>query len=287
MTQKRAAVVGSPIAHSISPALHQAAYDELGLPDWSYDRIEQDIESFSSWFPTLDESWRGLSVTMPLKQAVIPLLDRLSPSAEQTGAVNTVTWVDEGEGRTSVGDNTDVHGIVEALLEGGLERIETACVLGAGATARSAVTALSRLGVERITVRARSQARSQAAVDLAESLGVGVAWVPLRRLDLLGGADAVVSVLPFGVADALAESLRDGGLEANPFSGMAGVLLDVVYQSWPTALGSAWEAAGGRAIGGFEMLLYQAAAQVQLMTGMEPPINAMRTAGLAALRRPS
>jgi shikimate dehydrogenase len=145
------------------------------------------------------------------------------------------------------------------------------------------VVALSHLGADRITLLARSRARSRSALNLATSLGLSAAYVPLRRLDLLGGADAVVSALPFGVGDELAASLRDGGLDGNAFSGMAGVLLDVVHQSWPTPLGSAWEAAGGTAVSGFEMLLHQAAAQVQLMTGLEAPIDAMRKAGLAAL----
>lgn len=276
-------MLGSPISHSLSPALHQAAYDELGLHDWAYERIEKDAESFPAWFADLDDSWRGLSLTMPLKAVVIGLIERLSPSASTTGAVNTVTWVDDGAGRRAVGDNTDVHGIVQAMLSAGLDRVHSACVLGAGATARSSVVALSQLGAERVTVLARSRSRAQSAIDLAAGLGITAAYVPMRRLDLLGGADAVISALPQGAADSLAESLRDGGLDGNPFSGTAGVLLDVVYQSWPTPLGQAWNAAGGVAVSGFEMLLHQAAAQVQLMTGLEPPIEPMRKAGLAAL----
>lgn len=283
MTPNRAAVLGSPISHSISPALHSAAYHELGLLDWTYEPIEKDASSFPPWFRSLDTSWRGLSLTMPLKEVGMRLVNRLSPSATATGAVNTVTWVDEGTSRRAVGDNTDVHGIVAALQAAGLERVETACVLGGGATARSSVAALAQLGAERITVLARSRTRSGPALELAGSLGVTAVYAPLRRMDLLGGADAVVSALPFGVGDRLAESLRGGGLDGNPFTDMAGVLLDVVYHAWPTPLGWAWESAGGTAVGGFEMLLHQAAAQVQLMTGMEPPIEAMRAAGLAAV----
>jgi shikimate dehydrogenase len=282
-TQNRAAVLGSPISHSISPALHQAAYDELGLIDWTYERLERDEFTFPGWFRQLGDEWRGLSLTMPLKEVAAGLADRLSPSASTTGAANTITWVDDGSGRTAVGDNTDVHGIVEALRAAGTDRIHAACVLGAGATARSAVAALGQLGAERITLLARSQERSRQALDLAAAAGIDAAWAPLHRLDLLGGADAVVSALPIGAADLLAQSLRDGGLDGNPFSGEAGILLDVVYLAWPTPLGGAWEAAGGLAVSGFDMLLHQAAAQVRLMTGLEPPIEAMRKAGLTAL----
>ncbi len=279
-------MLGSPISHSLSPALHQAAYHELGLSDWSYDRIELDAESFPGWFAGLDESWRGLSLTMPLKEVASGLVDRCSPAATATGAVNTVTWVDDSYGqRRSMGDNTDVHGIVQALSSAGLGRSQTACVLGSGATARSAVAALAQLGTERITLLARSPERTQPALDLAASLGVSAAHASLGRLDLLGGADVVISALPVGAADPFAQGLREGGLDANAFTDRAGILLDVVYQPWPTALGSAWESSGGLAIGGFEMLLHQAAAQVQLMTGREAPIEVMRKAGLAALQR--
>ena len=278
MTLNRAAVLGSPISHSLSPALHRAAYAELGLDDWSYEAIEHDAESFPAWFAGLDESWRGLSLTMPLKDVAAQLADRLSPSAELTGAVNTITWVEQGSRRTAVGDNTDVHGVVAALQSAGVQKAETACVLGAGATARSAVVALSQLGVQRVTLLSRSRERTGSVLDLAAGLGLTAVYAPLRRLDLLSGADVVIAALPFGVADRFAASLRDGGLDFDPFAGTAGVLLDVVYQSWPTPLGAAWQSAGGVPVSGLEMLLHQAAAQVQLMTGLEPPIDAMRAA---------
>jgi shikimate dehydrogenase len=278
----RAAVLGSPIGHSISPQLHQAAYAALGLTGWSYERIELDDAAFPAWFAELDPSqWRGLSLTMPLKEVALPLMTRLSPSALATGAINTVTWADDQQ--TTIGDNTDVHGIVEAFRTTGLERADTACVLGAGATARSAVSALAQLGTEQVTVLARSQQRAQTALDLASSLGLTAAYAPLRRMDLLGGADVVVCALPFGVADDLAASLRAGGVGGNPFTDTSGVLLDVVYRAWPTPLAAAWSDTGGRAVSGFEMLLHQAAAQVLLMTGHEAPIDAMRAAGEAAL----
>jgi shikimate dehydrogenase len=280
----RAAVLGSPIEHSISPQLHQAAYAELGLTGATYERIELDDAAFPAWFAGLDPSqWLGLSLTMPLKEVALPLMGRLSPSAVATGAVNTVTWAHD-EQRTPVGDNTDVRGIVEAFHSAGLTQVGTACVLGAGATARSAVSALAQLGTEHVTVLARSPERAATAIGLASSLGLNAAYAPLRRIDLLGGADAIISALPFGVADELAAAVRDGGVGGDPFAGIAGVLLDVVYRDWPTPLASAWADSGGQSVSGFEMLLHQAAAQVLLMTGHEAPLEAMRAAGTAALQ---
>jgi shikimate dehydrogenase len=264
----RAAVLGSPIAHSLSPVLHRAAYAELGL-DWEYSAIECSEAEFPEWFAALDEGWAGLSLTMPLKQVVIPLLDRVTPLAASAGAVNTVTFADDAR----VGDNTDVHGIVEALHEGGADRPKRALVLGAGATARSAVVALGRLGVAELAVLSRSRDRAADVLALAADTGLSARWEPL---DTFGrsDADAVVCTLPGGAADALADDLPSP----------PGMLLDVAYHPWPTRLARAWRDAGGVAVGGFSMLLHQAARQVTLMTGLDAPLEAMRAAGVGELR---
>jgi shikimate dehydrogenase len=272
----RAAVLGHPIAHSLSPVLHAAAYAELGLSEWCYEAVDCTEAGFATWFSGLGEEWRGLSLTMPLKRVVIPLLDEVSPLALAVDAVNTVTWDDASR---TIGDNTDVHGIVEALRSAGVEKVGTACILGAGATACSAVAALAELGCTELVLQARSAARSAQALAVAERFGVRATVGDLAELAVPLAAELVVTTLPGEAAASWATQLRTHG-SGRP----VGVLLDVTYHPWPTASASAWTAAGGVAVGGFEMLLQQAAAQVTLMTGLVAPIEAMRAAGERALR---
>ena len=245
-------MIGHPVAHSLSPTLHRAAYTALGLR-WSYDAIDVTTEQLPAFLRQIGPDWAGLSVTMPLKRAVLPLLDRVSALATSVGVVNTVTFSDDG----ASGDNTDVHGIVAALRSAGVSRVGTGAVLGGGATAASTLAALVELGCTAPVVHARSAER-------AARLGV-----PILTLDdhSWSRADVVVSTLPAGAADELEVPAR-----------VPGVLLDVAYDPWPSRLASAWTAAGGVAVDGFEMLLHQAAAQVELMTGHEAPVAAMRAA---------
>jgi shikimate dehydrogenase len=276
----RAAVVGSPVAHSLSPVLHTAAYRELGLTDWRYGAVDCGEAAFEGWFAGLGPQWRGLSLTMPVKRVVLPLLARISPLARAVGAVNTVTWDD---GRRPAGDNTDVHGIVEALRSAGLDRVAdrggSACVLGAGATAASAVAALAELGCAEVVLLVRSPDRAGAATAVAGRLGVRVVLDALDQVRRPLAADVVISTLPAEAATGWAQALT----RTRAGRGPAGVLLDVTYHPWPTPAVEAWTAAGGIAVGGFEMLLHQAAAQVTLMTGCPAPIGAMRIAGEKAL----
>ena len=271
---RRAAVLGSPIGHSLSPALHQAAYAALGLSDWTYDAIELDEPGFVPWFRTLGPEWSGLSLTMPLKRVVVPLLDRVTDSAALVGAVNTVTW----SARGAVGSNTDVYGIVQALRSTGLSSATTACVVGAGATAASAVAALAELGCKRLVVLARSAERAGQPLEVAEKLGLKAEVAALDAWDPVVAADAVVLTLPGGAAGEWA-----GGLRPHLAGRPAGVVLDVSYHPWPTQAASLWTESGGVAVGGFEMLLHQAAEQVRLMTGRPAPLPEMRTAGERAL----
>lgn len=287
---RRAAVLGHPVAHSLSPVLHRAAYAALGLDDWRYDAVDVTEDALPGFVRGLDGSWAGLSLTMPLKQAVLPLLDHVEPLAEVVGAVNTVLVQGHAGGRPVLtGANTDVHGIVRALREGvggtagaagtgmDLPPRPTAAVLGAGATAASALAALAELGCTSPVVHARSLARSGGLVRAAHRMGVTPRFAALDGAGAeLARADLLVSTLPAHAADPLAEALGAGGP-------IRGVLLDVVYEPRPTALAQAWEAGGGVAVGGERMLLHQAAEQVRLMTGRPGPLADMERALTARL----
>ena len=269
--RNRAAVLGSPIAHSLSPVLHRAAYRALGLDDWHYDRFECDETGLAAFLEGLDASWRGLSLTMPLKRAVLPLLDTVTPLAEQVGGANTVVLRDGARH----GDNTDVYGIVAALREAGVTAPGSAAIIGGGATAASAVAALRELGLDKAVIWVREVARAGGVLAAAKRLGVAIEVRTLDRFD--PDAELVISTLPAGAADPLAPRLA--GVPA---------VLDVVYAPWPTALARAVAARGGTVVGGLAMLLHQAVRQVELMTGRaDVPVEAMRAAGEAELARRS
>lgn len=264
-------MLGSPIAHSLSPVLHRAAYAELGLTDWSYDRFEVGEAALPAFLAGLDASWAGLSLTMPLKRAVIPLLDGVSDTAASVEAVNTVVLT--GDGRR-LGDNTDIPGMIAALRERGVATVESAAVLGAGATASSALAALARLCTGPVTAYVRSAARAEEMRGWGERLGVDV-----RTADWADAAEAlraplVVATTPEGSTDALAAAVPEA----------PGTLFDVLYEPWPTRLAAAWSARGGAVVGGLDLLVHQAVLQVEQMTGRTPaPLAAMRRAGEQAL----
>lgn len=268
---RRAAVLGAPIAHSLSPALHLAAYAELGLDGWRYDRFEVDEDGLARFLDGLGPEWAGLSLTMPLKRAVLPLLDEISPAADAVRAVNTLIF--DRDGRRT-GDNTDIPGMTAALAERGVRRVDHATVLGAGATASSALAALSRICTGEITVCVRSEARAAEMRRWGERLRV-----PLRTADWADAPEAltaplVVATTPAGATDALVHAVP----------GAAGTLFDVLYEPWPTPLAAAWAGRGGAVVGGLDLLVHQAVLQVEQMTGASPvPVAAMRKAGEAAL----
>ncbi|MDX3077201.1 shikimate dehydrogenase [Streptomyces sp. MI02-7b] len=273
---KRAAVLGSPIAHSLSPVLHRAAYAELGLDDWTYDRFDVGEQALPGFLTELGQGggrWAGLSLTMPLKRAVIPLLDGITDTAASVEAVNTVVFAEDGR-RT--GDNTDIPGMAAALRERGVERVAAAAVLGAGATASSALAALAQICDGEVTAYVRSTARAAEMRHWGERLGVPVrtaAWEDAHRAF---DAPLVVATTPAGATDALAAAVPRA----------PGTLFDVLYDPWPTALAAAWSARGGALVGGLDLLVHQAVLQVELMTGRRPaPLAAMRAAGEAALHR--
>jgi shikimate dehydrogenase len=268
---RRAAVLGSPIAHSLSPVLHRAAYRELGLDDWSYDRFDIDELALPGFVGGLDASWAGLSLTMPLKRAVIPLLDEITDTAAGVEAVNTVVLTEDGR---RVGDNTDIPGMVAALRERGVEKVGEAAVLGAGATASSALAALARICSGPVTAYVRSEARAEEMRGWGERLGVDVRTAAWDDAAEAFAAPLVVATTPAGTTDTLAASVPD----------RPGTLFDVLYDPWPTRLAAAWSARGGKVVGGLDLLVHQAVLQVEQMTGRTPgPLAAMRAAGEAAL----
>jgi shikimate dehydrogenase len=266
--RRRAAVLGHPIGHSKSPALHGAAYAALGIDMeyGSFDLTEAQLPAFASRVRG-EPGWRGLSVTMPLKAAFVPLVDRLDGLAAELGVLNTVVVEDGLANPVLVGHNTDVAGIVESFRHAGLGRVRHPVVVGAGNTALAAVAALSQLGAERVGFLVRDAARAGEAAALAERLGLAVSLAPIEGgAARLAAADAVVSTLPPRAADSLAAELA--GLPATN-DGAPRVLLDVAYDPWPSRLGQAWAERGGVVLHGLEMLVYQAVEQIVLFTGRE------------------
>ncbi|TQL47962.1 shikimate dehydrogenase [Homoserinimonas aerilata] len=247
--EARLAVLGSPIAHSKSPTMHSAAYAVLGLP-WSYERFEMTGDRLPEFLDGLGSEWRGLSLTMPVKRDVLPLLDEPDERVLLTGAANTLLF-DGGRRR---GFNTDVYGITAAFERAGVVEIDHAQVLGGGATAASAIVAAAHLGARRVTLSVRSPQRSLGLVDLGERLGLRIHIEPLGEHPS-ERPDAVISTLPNGAEAALH---FDDAVRADS------VLFDVGYEPWPTALAAHWEEAGGRVISGLEMLVFQALLQVRI-----------------------
>ena len=261
---RRCAVLGSPISHSLSPLLHRAAYEALGLA-WAYDAIEMDEAALPAFLDGLGSEWRGLSLTMPLKRAVLPLLDAAGELVHQTGAANTLL-LEDGRRR---GENTDVPGIVDALAQHGVVTAGSALVLGGGATAAAALAALREIGVRAVVVAVREPARTGYIVAAAGRLGVSLTVLSTRDLAAaLAPTEVVVSTVPAAAAAGLAPLLAQ----------RCRVVLDVVYDPWPTPLLRTAAGHGRVAVSGLDLLLHQAAAQDQLRTGRPAPLTAMRDA---------
>ena len=282
MTGHRAAVLGSPIGHSLSPALHHAAYRALGLSSWSYGAHEVDVAGLPRFVGELGPQWAGLSLTMPLKEAAFEVASEVSTLAREVGAINTLVRRPQGGWR---GDNTDVYGVSQALREAGCVHVASSVVLGSGATARSVVAALATLGCAKVTFAVRATARPE-TLEQARRAGLEVAVVDLGQVaDVLADTPLVVSTLPADAlpADAVsADAIRAAELHPGSRRG-SHLLLDVVYAGWPTPLAQAFDDAGAAVVSGLEILVHQAAEQVHLMTGLRPPLEQMRAAGLAAI----
>ncbi|MEU2622815.1 shikimate dehydrogenase [Streptomyces sp. NPDC007157] len=268
---RRAAVLGKPIAHSLSPVLHRAAYDELGLTGWSYERFEVDETRLPGFLGQLGPEWAGLSLTMPLKRAVIPLVDEISETAASVDAVNTVVFTEDGR---RFGDNTDIPGMVAALREHGIEQVDSAAILGAGATASSALAALARICTGEVVAYVRSEERSAEMRHWGERLDVEVRTADWGDAEQALHAPLVIATTPAGTTDALAAAVPE-----RPTT-----LFDVLYHPWPTALAARWSMFGGAVVSGLDLLVHQAVLQVEQMTGRAPaPLDAMRRAGEKAL----
>jgi shikimate dehydrogenase len=266
----RCAVLGSPIAHSLSPTLHRAAYRELGL-DWDYLAFDVTEERLADFWADLTPDWRGLSLTMPLKREVIGFCDRVESLGAMLSSINTVVFGADG---TSAGHNTDVVGFVRALKHAAVRRLSSAVVIGGGATAASALAAVAQLGAARVTVLVRTPERAAPLRDLGPALGLEVEVVGFAHADGIATADALISTIPVEGQPAVAEAVAR----------LAPVVFDVIYHPAETPLLEAAQRAGRTVIPGFELLLHQAARQVELMTQTRlAPLDAMRSAGLAAL----
>lgn len=252
MPDVRLAVWGDPIAHSKSPAMHAAAYAVLGL-DWEYGRRRVTEAEFDDAVRGLDDTWLGLSLTMPLKDVAFRIADVHDAHARLTGVVNTLSL-----GGTIAGFNTDVGGIVDALSENGIRSADRVRLLGAGATAASALVAVADMGATRVDVRARRPERAAGLVALGEKLGLSVS---VDSFEAGGGAvDLTIATLPGGAAlpDEIVRPLADNG----------GALFDVAYAPWPSALAQVWS--DTPTISGLGMLLHQAVRQIRVFVHGDP-----------------
>ncbi|WP_309075511.1 shikimate dehydrogenase [Paenarthrobacter sp.] len=262
---RRAAVLGHPISHSKSPALHSAAYAKLGV-DIAYSAIDVTVEQLPSFMDSLrgDDAWCGLSVTMPLKSAMVKEVDEVRGAGAHLGVINTVVFEhDDGQVRR-VGYNTDVAGIVEAVRYAGVVAAPHAAILGGGGTSAAAIAAVHELGARHVDVFVRDAGRAGDAEAAAAAVGISLAVRPLTEAaTAVAGTDLVISTFPPRAADSLAEELA-----ALPGTG-AGVLLDVAYDPWPSRLAEVWHGHGGAVVPGLEMLLYQAAEQIRRFSGCD------------------
>jgi shikimate dehydrogenase len=264
----RAAVLGKPVAHSLSPVIHNAGYAAAGLTGWAYTAIECAETELADLVGGLGPEWAGLSLTMPLKEVALRVADEVSPVAAAIGAANTLVRDEHGW----AAENTDAPGIVDALTSAGLVAADHVAVLGAGGTARAAVAAARDLGA-RVTVYARRAEAAAALEPVADALGVELASASWADSACCTDADVVISTVPRGGADELAEVIK-----WRP----SVVLFDALYDPWPTPLAAAATRAGCRVVSGLDLLLTQAVHQFDLFTGVPAPVDAMRAALVAA-----
>ena len=265
---RQCAVLGSPIEHSLSPVLHRAAYAELGL-GWQYSAVDVEERELPRFLRSLDASWRGLSLTMPLKRTVMPFLDDLDPWARVSGAANTVVI---GDGRLT-GANTDVPGAIAAISGRAPGPFASAVVLGGGATAASMLLALGELGCEYARLLVRDPSRAAETIQTVTRSENGPVIEVGTLGDPVGAVDLVISTIP---AHAQTPELVSS---ADPCP----VVFEVLYDPWPTPLAAAALVSGRILVSGLDLLINQAALQVTLMTGLPAPVAAMRAAGEGAL----
>jgi shikimate dehydrogenase len=265
---RRAAVVGKPVAHSLSPVLHGAAYEALGL-SWTYTRLEASASELPALVSALDESWAGLSVTMPGKRAALDVAVAVTDRARAVGAANTLVRGADGWSA----DCTDVDGVAGALRAAGFTSGTSGVVLGAGGTACAALAGLAALGLTSATVVVRDPARAAAAVACAAAVGLAVQVVRWGDdvAPLVAEASVLVNTAPPEAVEPLA-----------PVLARTPCVLDVIYHPWPTPLATAVGERGGTLATGLDMLLHQAFGQVEQFTGRQAPRQEMRDALHAA-----
>ena len=268
---RRCAVVGSPITHSLSPALHRAAYAELGL-DWTYDHVLVDSAGLEEFVEGLDASWRGLSLTMPLKRTVVPLLDTSDDWVRLSGVANTLV-LDEGSRH---GFNTDIPGAVAAMHERMPTPPRSAVVLGGGATATSVLLALAELGCTTARVLVRDPARAEETIAVVSAHQ----HAPELSVETLDGLSRVE-------ADLLVTTIPASAQTPDLLTACAGVpaVFEVVYDPWPTPLARAVLEEGRLLVAGLDLLAHQAVGQVQRMTGRTVSVDLLREAGADELAR--
>ncbi len=268
VASRSCAVLGDPIEHSLSPAMHRAAYAEIGLAGWTYGKYRVDETQLADFLTICDERWRGLSLTRPLKAAALHLGEPDETSLLAGGA-NTLVFDDDGSRRLA---NTDVDGLTRSLRAVTSDELTHVLLIGGGATARSALVSASRLGTRRATVSVRRPEQGAEMRPLADRLGIEL--VVLGWEDHLPTADAAVSTVTAAAARTKAVEI----------AAAAPVVFDVVYDPWPTPLLQAAESAGAVVANGLDLLAHQAALQVELMTGQRVAAELLLSAGRAELR---
>jgi shikimate dehydrogenase len=261
------AVLGSPIAHSLSPVMHRAAYRELGL-DWRYEAVEIAEGGLAEFVQAVGEDVRGFSVTAPLKREAAAVAHQRDSITETLGVANTIVFEDDAR----LAYNTDVPGGVNALTEAGVAEVFSARILGGGATAASMALTLAHLGVGQIQFVVRDASRAADAIQAVSGRGIGIDVASFDD-DLSAPVDVVISTVP---SQAVSE-------QADSIIAASGALFDVIYNPWPTSLAAAAEQAAKPVVSGLDLLAHQAAIQVQLMTGSDIDPDILRQAALQAL----
>lgn len=262
---RRAAVLGHPIGHSKSPALHTAAYARLGV-DIGYTAIDVTVEQLPEFMAGVAAApeWCGLSVTMPLKTAMVAEVDEVRGAGAHLGVINTVAFEAADGAVRRIGYNTDVTGIVGAVGYAGVTERPDAVVLGGGGTSAAAIAALRELGCGSARVYVRDAGRAGEAVKAADAVGLAIELLPMAdAAEGIATAGLVISTLPPRAADGIADGF------AALAAGGGGVLLDVAYDPWPSRIAEEWQRRGGTVVPGLEMLLYQAVEQIKLFSGRD------------------
>ncbi len=270
----RLGVLGWPVAHSRSPAIHNAALAALGLRDWRYQLLPVAPALFEQTTRALGPAgFAGANVTIPHKRSALALADDASEAAHEIAAANTLTFSADG---AIVADNTDAPGLLAALGEPPAGR--RALVLGAGGSARAAVWALSRAGASEVSVWNRTPGRAQA---LARELGARAVRAP-EPADVLVNCTSVGLRTSPGTSDVAAEEQLSALSLSSELLGGYELVVDLVYGSEPTALLAAARAQGARTVDGLEVLVCQGALSLQLWTGRSAPLEVMRAAAREA-----